>query len=200
MKIYLVRHGQSQWQVSPSEDWDTSLSPLGHEQAGHLGKWFAEGAPLDGTSRLSVGSVVTSPLKRARETAGHLCDSLGVTAGVQPTLKEAAFHVVSELLKASAPFAPWPAEPLSERYRDFRAQARTALEELTRRAEETGQPVLAVTHGGLIKTVVRTIAESDTFCLKLYNCGINEIEWANGRWRVVHINLWDHLPPALRTT
>lgn len=200
MKIYLVRHGQSQWQVSPSQDWDTSLSPLGHDQAKHLGQWLAGGARLDGDTRLAVGSVVTSPLKRARETGEYLCDPLGLPAHVQPTLTEATFHVVSELPKAAAPFAAWPEEPLSTRYLDFRAQARTALEELTRRAEEAGQPVLAVTHGGLIKTVVRTIAESDTFCLKLYNCGINVIEWKGGRWRVVHINLWDHLPPALRTT
>ncbi|MEV6953737.1 histidine phosphatase family protein [Streptomyces sp. NPDC051183] len=200
MKIYLVRHGQSQWQLSPSEDWDTSLSPLGHDQAKHLGQWFAGDAALDATTRLTVGSVVTSPLKRARETAEYLCDPLGPPADVQPTLKEAAFHVVSELPRAAAPFAPWPEVPLSERYLDFRAQARTALAELTRRAEETGQPVLAVTHGGLIKTVFRTIAETDAFCLKLYNCGINAIEWTNGRWRVVHVNLLDHLPPALRTT
>lgn len=200
MKIYLVRHGQSQWQVSPSEDWDTSLSPLGHDQAKHLGQWFAEDVPLDAATRLTVGSVLTSPLKRARETAEYLGESLGLPAEVQPTLTEATFHVVSELPRAAAPFAPWPEEPLSARYLDFRAQARAALAELTRRAEETGRPVLAVTHGGLIKTVVRTIAESDSFCLKLYNCGINAIEWTNGRWRVVHVNLWDHLPPALRTT
>lgn len=200
MKIYLVRHGQSQWQVSPSQDWDTSLSPLGHDQAKHLGEWFTSGAVLDGTTRLTVGSVVASPLKRARETAEYLGGSLGLPVGVQPSLTEATFHVVSELPKAPAPFAPWPESPLSERYLDFRAQARAALGELARLAEETGQPVLAVTHGGLIKTVVRTIAESDTFCLKLYNCGINAIEWTNGRWRVVHVNLWDHLPPGLRTT
>ncbi|MFD3733902.1 histidine phosphatase family protein [Streptomyces sp. NPDC058632] len=200
MKIYLVRHGQSQWQVSPNRDWDTSLSPLGHNQANHLGQWLADGARIDGNTSLSVGSVVTSPLKRARETAEYLCDPLGLTAHVQHTLTEATFHVVSELPKAASPFAKWRGQLLSDRYLDFRAQARTALEELARRAEETGQPVLAVTHGGLIKTVIRTVAESDKFCLKLYNCGINAIEWTDGRWRVVHINLWDHLPPALRTT
>ena len=200
MRIYLVRHGQSQWQLTRDQNWDSSLSPLGHDQAAHLARWLAAGARLDNDTSLTVGSVVTSPLKRARETAAYLCDPLGLTARVQHSLTEATFHVVSELPTAPAPFARWPEHAPSKRYLAFRAQVRTALEELTRRAEETGQPVLAVTHGGLIKTALRTIAESDTFCLKLYNCGVNAIEWIGGRWRVVHINLWDHLPPALRTT
>ncbi|MEU4209505.1 histidine phosphatase family protein [Streptomyces sp. NPDC026206] len=200
MKIFLARHGQSQWQLNPSQDWDTRLSELGHVQARRLGEWCAGHHLLDAESRLEVGSLRASPLKRARETAGYLAESLGLPVEVQPSLTEAAFHVASELPKAPAPFAPRPEGALPERYTAFRKQAGAALAELTRVAEETGRPVLAVTHGGLVKTLLRSIAETDAFCFKLYNCGINAIEWKGGRWRIVHVNLWDHLPPRLRTT
>ncbi|GHH76979.1 phosphoglycerate mutase [Streptomyces sulfonofaciens] len=199
MKVYLVRHGQSQWQLSPSQDWDTPLSPLGHQQARHLAAWCAEHELLDAGSRLDVGVLRTSPLKRARETAGYLAESLGLPVQVQPGLTEATFHVVSELPKAPGPLA-LPQGELSERYVTFRRQVGEALAGLTQVAAENDLPVLAVTHGGVIKTLLRTIAGTDAFCLKLYNCGITAIEWKDGRWRIVHLNLWDHLPPELRTT
>ncbi|MEU1311535.1 histidine phosphatase family protein [Streptomyces cinnamoneus] len=200
MKIFLARHGQSQWQLNPSQDWDTRLSDLGHEQARRLGEWCAGHRLLDAESRFEPGTLRASPLKRARETAGYLAESLRLPVEVQPSLTEATFRVASELPRAAAPFAPWPTGELPERYTAFRAQAAEALEELTGVAEATGRPVLAVTHGGLIKTVMRIVAETDSFCLKLYNCAINAIEWKDGRWRIVHVNLWDHLPPELRTT
>ncbi|MFJ6664811.1 MULTISPECIES: histidine phosphatase family protein [unclassified Streptomyces] len=197
MKIYLVRHGQEQ--VSPGRRRDSALSPLGHTQAGQLAKWLADGARLDGDTSLTVGSVLTSPLTQARETAAYVCEPLGLAARVQHTLTEAEFPVPAELPSSSAPFTRRRGRLLSERYLDFRAQARTALAELTRCAEESGRPVLAVTHGGLIGTVVRAVAESDVFCLRLYHCGITALDWSDGRWRLSHVNLWDHLPVPLRT-
>ncbi|MER6330854.1 histidine phosphatase family protein [Streptomyces sp. NPDC001034] len=202
MKIYLVRHGQSLGQGAGQgrRGGDTGLSPLGHSQAGHLARWLAGDGRLDGDTSLTVGSLVASPLTQARETAEHLRASLSLPTDVQPTLAEADFAVPSELPSSSAPFTKRRGTLLSERYLDFRSQARTALVELTRRAEESGRPVLAVAHGGLISTVVRAVAESDTFCLKLYHCGITALEWSDGRWRLAHVNLWDHLPVPLRTT
>ncbi|MFE3167771.1 histidine phosphatase family protein [Streptomyces sp. NPDC059224] len=200
MKIFLVRHGQSLWQLQPSEDWDTTLSPLGHSQARRLAGWCARHPALDRTSRFEAGVLRASPLLRAQQTAGHLASALGLPVRTQPSLAEAAFHVVSELPSAAAPFAPWPQAPLSERYLAFRKQAGEALTELADLAEESAAPVLAVTHGGLIKTLLRTVLETDVVCFKLYNCGINAIEWKAGRWRIAHVNLWDHLPPELRTT
>ncbi|MEW2625529.1 histidine phosphatase family protein [Streptomyces sp. NPDC048106] len=201
MRIYLVRHGQSPARAGQGRRGrDTALSPLGHRQAGHLARWLAGDGRLDGDTSLTVGSVLTSPLTPARETAEHLRESLGLPARVQHTLAAADFQVFPELPSATAPFARRRGRLLSERYLDFRAQARAALVELTRRAEESGQPVLAVTHGDLISTVVRAVAESDTFCLRLYHCGITALEWSDGRWRLSHVNLWDHLPVPLRTS
>lgn len=200
MRICLVRHGQSLWQLAPSRDLDTRLSDLGHRQAAALATWWAEHELLDATTRLDVGVLSASPLKRAQETAGHLADALHLPVTTSPALTEATFHVASELPQWSGPAVPRTPGTLSERYRTFRKQAAEALLELADTAREKDATVLAVTHGGFIKTVMRVISDSDSFTCKLYNCGINMIEWKDGRWRIVHLNLLDHLPPPLRTS
>ncbi|KOU52236.1 phosphoglycerate mutase [Streptomyces sp. WM4235] len=201
MKIHMARHGQSQWQVAPSDNLDTPLSQAGQRQARLLAGWLAAHPALDAKGRLDVASVVTSPLERARQTAACVSEALGLPADVQPSLAEAPFHVVDELPVTEGPLVagPQPVRDLSVRYAGFRAQAWTALAELVRQAETTGGPVLAVTHGGLIKTVLRVAMKTDLTCFQVYNATITSLEWKKGRWRVVHLSLWDHLPAPLRT-
>ncbi len=199
LRIYLVRHGQSEWQLNPGDDLDMPLSALGHEQAALLADWCARRAPLDAGSRFDVGPLRTSPLRRARQTAAPLAAALGAGVDTQPSLSEAPYRVIGELPRADTPLAP-PVGDVSARYREFRRQVRGALAELVESADGSGRPVLAVTHGGVIKTVLRVVAGTDAFCARLYNCGITALDWKEGIWRVAHVNLWDHLPPALRTT
>ncbi|MFG2981712.1 histidine phosphatase family protein [Streptomyces sp. NPDC048258] len=201
MKIHMARHGQSQWQIEPTDDLDTPLSATGWSQARLLADWLAEHPALDAGGRLDVGSMVTSPLKRARETAACVSRTLGLPAPVLPNLAEAPFHVVDELPLAEGPFAPRldPVPAFPERYVLFRRQAESALFELAQWAEETKAPVLAVTHGGLIKTVLRVALQTDLTCFQVYNASITSLEWRKGRWRVSHLSLWDHLPVPLRT-
>src|SRR5882672_9191898 len=77
-RLYLVRHGE------PSGTWtdarDPGLSPLGHEQA----KAAAEA--LGAFGRLAV---VTSPLRRAHETAAPYA----ALRGVPPTISEAVAEI-----------------------------------------------------------------------------------------------------------
>lgn len=84
-------------------------------------------------------------------------------------------------------------------YAAFKSQVHTAFQELVERAEVSSGPVLAVTHGGFIKTMLRIVVNSDIVCFRLYNTGLNLIEWERGRWHIGHLNLWDHLPLELRT-
>ncbi len=201
MKIYLARHGQSTWQLDPGDDLDTPLSATGRRQASLLASWLAEHPALDSEGRLEVVALRTSPLRRAQETADYVVQTLHLPVQVQPTLAEAPFHVVEELPRASDPYRPRPSGyELSQRYRSFREQARAALDELAALSEEMGGPVLAVTHGGLIKTMLRVIADTDLTCFKIYNTGIAAVDWKDGRWRLLQVNLWDHLPPELRLT
>ncbi|MDP6343084.1 MAG: histidine phosphatase family protein [Alphaproteobacteria bacterium] len=76
-KLYLVRHGKAaaSWQDDP----DPSLNGLGHEQAAAMADAMAPLGPL---------AMVTSPLRRTRETAAALESRWRVTAEVEPAVRE----------------------------------------------------------------------------------------------------------------
>ena len=114
------------------------------------------------------------------------------------SLREADFHVADDLPVLDDGLVPPIYQP-SERYAAFKDQIRCALTDITSLADECHAPVLVVTHGGLIKTLVRVIAGSDAICMRLCNTGLTSLEWRRGRWHLIHVNLWSHLAPEMRT-
>lgn len=199
MQIYLARHAQSEWQIEPSENWDTALTATGHEQARQLARWLAGRPLLAGDKRVEIASLCASPFKRAQETAVYVADALELEIITHDSLGEADFHVASHLPQRDGPLSEHASFIPSQKYCGFRAQADLALQVLVRQAEVNDGPVLAVTHGGLIKTLLRRITGTDTVCFRLYNACLNVIEWRRGRWHLVHLNLWDHFLVDLRT-
>ncbi len=199
MKIFLVRHGQSRWQVERNNsDLDTPLTYLGQEQAQLLSWWLAEGGQFDGQSRVEMGRLCASPMVRAQETAVHTAKLLKQPIITLKSLHESSFYIGPHLPKAASPYQHPIYEP-TDLYEEFKEQARTALYELIAQAEDGNGTVLAVAHGGLISTLLRTAVQSDTVSFWIYNTSINLIEWKRGRWHLVHLNLWEHLPLSHRT-
>jgi len=198
VRIYLARHAQSWWQVDPSHDWDTSLTELGHEQSRRMADWLAGHELVDRGSRVEIAALSSSPLERARETAQYTVDALHLPLRIDDRLREADFHVASQLPRALHPLDRSFAEP-TEQYRIYRSQVEAGWHELVAQADQVGGPVLAISHGGFIKTLFRVITGTDHTCLALYNSCLNLLEWRRGRWHVVYLNLWDHLPAELRT-
>ncbi len=200
MKIYLARHGQSRWQVERDDgDWNSPLTDLGQRQAQLLGAWLATHAKLDYESRIEVGCVRVSPLKRAQQTAVPIAEALNCTPQTDAYLREAEFYVSEHLPSADSPYQTIPAYKPSNTYTGFKQQAQAALYALVADAESSGQPVLGIAHGGLISTMLRLATGSDSVSFWLYNTSLNVLEWKRGRWHLIHLNLWDHLPPAWRT-
>lgn len=200
MKIYLVRHGQSRWQVEKDDaDWNSPLTDLGQRQAKLLGTWLATHAKLDNGSRVEIGSVRVSPLKRAQQTAVPLAEALDCQLITDAYLREADFYVSEHLPSAESPYQAMPSFKPSNTYAAFKQQAQAALYALVADAESSGKPVLGIAHGGLISTVLRLATGSDTVSFWIYNTSLNVLEWKRGRWHLIHLNLWDHLPPAWRT-
>jgi broad specificity phosphatase PhoE len=95
-RLFLVRHAQAA--AAWNEDEDPGLSKLGHEQAEVMAEQLAPMGPLP---------LMTSPLRRARETAAALERRWGTLALVDPGVGE----------------VPSPSEDLAER----RAWLRQAL-------------------------------------------------------------------------
>jgi probable phosphoglycerate mutase len=199
MKIYLVRHGQSRWQVArEDEGWNSELSDLGQEQAQRLADWLADGPIID-QQCLAVGSIHVSPLLRAQQTAVPLAHALQLPLITDEYLSESDFLVSAHLASVNKPDQYPPTFTPSETYATFKTRASQALMNLVNTAENQSGAVLAVAHGGLLSTMLRLAVGSDTVSFWLYNATLNLIEWKRGRWHLVHLNLWDHLLPRLRT-
>jgi broad specificity phosphatase PhoE len=199
IQIYLARHAESEWQAQPSDDLDTSLTAIGREQATCMGQWFACRPRLDRDARVEIAGLVTSRLRRAQETAAVLAHVLGLPVAVDPCLDEASFVVSRHLPALDGPLDLTPAFAPSVQYAEFKRQAHEALGRLAERARNAGGPILAITHSGLIKTLLRVVCGGDAVSFTVYNTGIALIEFTRGRWHLVHVNLWDHLRPHLRT-
>jgi probable phosphoglycerate mutase len=196
VRIHLIRHAQSEWQLARGGDLDTRLTALGRAQARLLGRWLARGRKCH---EIEIGELLTSPLVRATETTGYVAQPLSLVPITLEPLREAEFHVADDLpaLNEQGGIPDDYVPPV--RYLEFKDQARAALEALSKYGEAGDRSPLAVTHGGLIKTLLRVAAGTDAVCFRLCNTGITTIEWRRGRWHLVHLNLCEHLAPELRT-
>ncbi|WP_274915945.1 bifunctional RNase H/acid phosphatase [Streptomyces sp. WZ-12] len=159
--LVLLRHGETaltpQKRFSGSGGTDPELSAAGRRQA------EATAAAL--AARGTVQAVVSSPLRRCRETAGTIADRLGLDVRVEEGLRETDFGAWEGLTFAE----------VRERYREdldawlgstkaaptgggesFAAVARRVVVARDRLlARYAGKTVLVVTHVTPIKTLVR---------------------------------------------
>lgn len=154
--LLLIRHG-----LPVSGIAGPGLSPEGTEQARRLGRW------LTGEN---VGVLVTSPMRRARETAATIAEEMGrEVAAVVDDLREwdtdlppAAYYAIEEM----GPTNPRAIAIAEGRYDDFvpeldrdafRRRTAKVLDELLERWP--GSTTAAVCHGGLINAMVGGVLE-----------------------------------------
>lgn len=145
--FYYLRHGQTNWNLEhrAQGQQDVPLNEAGRAQAAHaLPKLFAKG----------ITTIISSPLRRAKETASILAESLGIPVVVIDSLKEASWGECEGLPKGEW-FSLWrsgannPAN--AEPYDEFLMRALTGLN----MALEYPGPVLIVAHGGTYWAVER---------------------------------------------
>lgn len=84
MRLYLVRHGQTDWNVQKRAQGHTDipLDAIGREQAVRTGKAFLD---------LPIKRLLTSDLQRASQTADEISRTTKVPAEVLPQLRERGF-------------------------------------------------------------------------------------------------------------
>ena len=162
MDLVLVRHAQPVRveQGTVPGPADPGLSEQGHSQAVRLADWLATEP---------IGAVLTSPLRRARETAAPVAAALGLTAEVVDGVAEydaaAGEYIPIEELRA-AKDERWFAT-IEGRWADvggvdpgeFQAQVVPAVEELIDRFG--GQRVVVVTHGGVLNVYLAHVVGTD---------------------------------------
>ena len=152
MTLLLVRHAQTVWHAEnryAGGDSDIDLTPDGAAQAAGLAAWARE---------RGVDAVVSSPVRRARETAAPCADAVGVPLRVVDGLREVSFGIaegrtlaeldpgVATRFRAGSPF------PGSEPFDDAARRGADALRELGEAAERDGTgTVLVVAHNTLLR-------------------------------------------------
>lgn len=155
--LILVRHGETPWHAENRYTGvsDIGLTETGAAQARRLADWVA-GRP--------VSSVVSSPLRRAYETAVPAAHALGLDVAVDNRLSEVDFGEGEGLTRAEmalrfpealAAFRATPghhALPGGERGVDAVARAWPAIEGLGSGAR--GETVLLVAHATLLRLLL----------------------------------------------
>lgn len=152
-RVLLVRHGQTPWNDAGRLQGTASvgLSRTGREQARTCGRRLAEGDAID--------AVVTSPLRRAAETADLLGRRVGCDAPRrEPAWRErsfgeyegrnasAVFDAVPEVHPRKAAFDPDAAPPDGESVTAVRERVLRGWHSLRERVLTSGSTVVLVTH------------------------------------------------------
>jgi probable phosphoglycerate mutase len=158
--LYLIRHAQSEWNAAGR--WqgqaDPPLSETGAEQAQLLAAHFPD---------VDVTHVLCSDLARARQTATPFAARFGLDLAIDPTLREMDVGSWSGLTRAQISAADpgamdryyrgevgWTG---GETFDEHEARSARAAELVTN--VDTDGVVVAVTHGGTLRAILRTLLE-----------------------------------------
>ena len=194
MRLSLVRHAET------TEDarrrcygrLDVGLSALGRTQCEGLAEQFRHEP---------VGAVVASPAIRARETAGAIAAPHGLTVEIADELRELDFGELEgrryDEISESDPelYERWMSAPTTvrfpggESYADLEARAAAAIATLAR--QQAGRRVVVVTHGGVIRAVLRTVLgfpAERPFRIAVDPASVTTLEWVEGEPIVRELN------------
>lgn len=175
MKIYLIRHGETDWnhihRFQGRED--IPLNEAGIAQAQATGKAL---------QNFGITAIFTSPLQRAVRTGMEIASEIGLAASdvhpLQNLIERDLGPFSGQLVKDNKEYfavAAGSEVPGMEPFYSVLSRMQNALKEL----EETGHAsVIAVSHGAAINVLLAGLSnhELGTGKTKLYNGGISLIE------------------------
>lgn len=191
MNLYLVRHGQTAWNVDGRlQGWtDVPLNAEGVEQAERTADFFAD---YQARQRLRFYAIYSSPSSRAWTTATYIGAGLDLAPIAVPDLREMHGGAI-EGLRREEWQARYPAVarawqdrenldfgwPGGETRRAFRARALRAITEIVAQ-HRSYDNLIVVTHGGLIKAYLHAAGLEDPLGPRAYdaaNCSITHVQF-----------------------
>ena len=197
MLVYLIRHGQTQYNVDGRvQGWlDVPLNEQGHEQARRL-------ALRLGTEPIDV--VFTSPLSRAADTARAVAQRSNLRIVFDDRLREYNMgdwtgKTGDEIAASSAelglddPLIPIPG---GESAMDMRNRVSAFVKELAQRHSKTLSRVVVVSHGGTLGAVIGSMLALPVLRRHPFTFGngsITEVVWHSSGWRMQTLNDRHHL-------
>ena len=179
--FYFVRHGESEANAGGriQGHHDSPLSAVGRGHAAAAGEWFAD---------RGIDAMVSSPLARARETAGVIAERLGLRApetlaelielntGQYSGLTMDEVRTRDPGLYARFRVRSWEAVPQAESIASLQRRAGAAWTRLIELAARGHRRIVAVTHGGTIQWLIKaTIGAPQQPWMPIFkasNCGI----------------------------
>ncbi|QNP68219.1 histidine phosphatase family protein [Streptomyces roseirectus] len=205
-RVLLVRHGQSHASVKKliaGVRTCPGLTEQGREQAARLAaRLTAEPA--------RPHALLTSPVRRARETAEILADGLGSgTPVVEPEARELDFGAADGLSIAEyervhgafdmTAYPDRPFAPGGETWNRFRTRAGRVVDGLLSR--HRGQTVLVVCHAGFIVAAMSALVDALPPVLFTDSTpaatSVNEFVHDGSGWRLARFDDARHLEPAV---
>lgn len=195
MHLFLVRHGETVWNVERrcQGHTDIPLNEKGLEQAEKLGRYL---------QNVQLDAVYASDLSRARQTAEKIAQYHRLNVQTMPALRERHYGEWEGLT----------VEEINERYpdqlhvrraggvygietfADLQGRVFNGLTDLARK--HSGQNVVAVSHGGSINAFLHRVTNGElgTGVTVIENTGVTQLVYrAQGRWDVLHVNETEHL-------
>jgi 2,3-bisphosphoglycerate-dependent phosphoglycerate mutase len=194
-RVFVLRHGESAApDVFHGAESDVGLSERGRTQAEAVAAVLAAHAPA---------AVVSSAMRRARDTAAPVALACGLPVLVEPLLHERRVGALG-----GTPFGTsdglWPdtlrrwvsgetsfAPPGSESFDDVRDRVLPVWERLTR--TYAGRCLVVVAHGVVCKvlflSVLPGLSATDWHRLgPVRNAALTELEGDDGRWQAIRLN------------
>lgn len=181
MEIWLIRHGETDWNVlGRVQGWtDIPLNRLGEAQIDALGRSL-EGIPFR--------HIYSSDLSRALDTAKAVARYTGTEMTITSKLRE-RFFGQAEGLAREVKEARYPnGAPDQETEVDIRNRVKACIEDAVR-AHPHGRIALA-THGGAIRAALEWLGVKATV---IDNTSITRIRVQNGQYTVLAVNATPHL-------
>ena len=205
MRIYIVRHGQSEGNLNKShQSDDTPLSEQGLQQAKFLANRF-KSIPID--------VIWSSPFLRTQQTAQEIAHSTGLTINYSELLVE---HRNPSQVTGKPHGSPESQAYINQRNvnsldlkwqysdeetaSDFRHRVANALMFITNQPQ---QNILIVSHGEVIREMITIMAMGLKYSpeerlalrkfLKLSNTGITVCDYENDEWQLITWNDKAHL-------
>ena len=180
MTLYLVRHAKPSAGV---EQMDPGLDAVGRSQADHVARALRNVGAL---------RLVSSPLRRARETAQPIANALGLPIEIVNEVSEVFDQTmtISDRRSMLTPFLSGRWSQQSERLLAWREKLLAELVELGQK------PTIVVSHLVAISAAIGACTEDDriTPCA-LANASITTLEVRSGRLMLRRLGEVAHLPP-----
>lgn len=189
-RFLLLRHAQSAWNADGRwQGWgDPPLSAVGASEVASAAAWLSDTWP-------ELAGVVSSDLRRARQTAGPVANRLGVgPVVVEVGVRERDIGAWTGLTREQIE-AAWPGQlvafregglerpPRGESTPELLARATASLERL--RTRWSGMALLVVCHGGVVRAVEQHLGAAPlplaNLCGRWVEHGDDEYGDADGR-------------------